>query len=75
MNAKARVENTVENPPAGGHATLSRLAVGPYNGDALAIDALARMQALSPDFTQSIVDYFVDLSALLNLPKVRKRRR
>jgi len=75
MNAEAQTQNVAQTERAEGTPSLSRLAVGPYNGDALAIDGLARLQSLSPAFTQSLVDYFVDLSALRKLPKARKRRR
>ena len=75
MHAKAQIQDAVETAPTEGQPSLSRLAVGPYNGDALAIDGLTRLQSLSPTFTQSLVDYFVDLSALRKLPKIRKRRR
>ena len=75
MYANLQLEEGAPEPRQTVKTTLSRLAVGPYNGDALAIEGLARVQSLSPAFTQSLVDYFTDLGALRGLPKVKKRRR
>lgn len=75
MHAKAHVQKVPTPSTEERQPTLSRLAVGPYNGEALAIDGLARLQALSPAFTDALVEYYVDLSALRKLPKVRTRRR
>jgi len=75
MQAKVLLESAPAAPAQDARTALSRLGVGPYNGDALAIEGLARAQSLSPEFTQALVDYFTDLSALRALPKVRSRRR
>jgi hypothetical protein len=75
MYANSQLEEVSPEPRQTVETTLARLAVGPYNGDALAIEGLARVHSLSPAFTQSLVDYYTDLSALRSLPKVKKRRR
>jgi len=75
MQAKARPKSAPETRARDARTALLRLGVGPYNGEALAIDGLARVQCLSPEFTQVLVDYFTDLSALRALPKGRTGRR